>query len=80
MADVAVIELVDDLLEVPATAVMGAPLSVGDRVTLIGFGCKKGVRVSDERTSIALTTADAEIVALESALHEGSPIAVSDIE
>lgn len=80
MADVAVIEVVVDLDDVPATPVTAAPLSVGDRVTLIGFGCTKGARVSDDRTSIVRADADAEIVAPESAVHEGSPIEASDVD
>ena len=77
--DVAVIELVTDLADVPAATVDSAALASGELVTLIGFGCTTGVLVPDDRDHASLKYAGARIVAADRAVHDGSAVLASDV-
>lgn len=73
-ADVAVIELADDLAGVPIAPIDEAPLATRDKVTVLGFGCTEGVTADDKRTTITLKYAETTIIAPSRAVHEGSPV------
>lgn len=73
-ADVAVIELADDLAGVPIAPIDEAPLATRDKVIVLGFGCTEGVTAEDKRTNITLKFAETTIIAPARAVHEGSPV------
>ena len=77
--DVAVVELADDLTEVPSAPIDPAPLAPGDAVQVLGFGCTEGVHVADHRGEITLLFADADIAPAAAAIHEGSPVTRTDL-
>jgi secreted trypsin-like serine protease len=77
--DVAIIDLVTDLADVPAASIDAAPLAPGDRVTLLGFGCTAGVLVPDARESITLKYAETRLVAADHAVHDGSAVLPADV-
>jgi len=71
--DVAVIELAADV-DVPITPVDHEPLAEGARVTLVGYGCTRGVLAEDDRAAVDLRTADASLVAASRTVHDGSSV------
>jgi len=73
-ADVAVIELAEDLVGVPIAPIDTAPLALREKVTVLGFGCTEGVTAQDTRTDITLKYAETTILAPSRSVHEGSPI------
>lgn len=73
-ADVAVIELAEDLVGVPIAPIDTAPLATREKVTVLGFGCTEGVTAHDTRTDITLKYAETTILAPSRAVHEGSPV------
>ncbi len=77
--DVAVIELAEDLDEVPAAPIDPMPLAAGDDVQILGFGCTQGVHIADDRSQITLLFADAQIAPLSAAIHDGSPVTRNDL-
>jgi len=77
--DVAVIELAADLPDVPVASIDVTPLSPGDRVTVVGFGCTAGVLVPDARDAISLKYADTRLVAADRAVHAGSVVLPGDL-
>jgi secreted trypsin-like serine protease len=76
--DVGVLELADDLADVPATSIDDRALAPGDRVVVLGFGCTQGARVRARETPV-LRFAETTIVETKTALHEGSPIDGEDL-
>ena len=77
--DVAVIDLATDLDDVPVASVDAAPLSAGDRVTVVGFGCTVGVLVPDARDAVSLRSADTRLVPADRAVHAGSVVLAADL-
>lgn len=77
--DVAVIELVNDLVDVPVAFVDAAPLAIGDNVTVVGFGCTVGVLTADNRDKATLKSADTRLIASNRAVHEGSAVLTTDL-
>ena len=77
--DVAVIDLVDDLADVPVAAVSPQALAVGDRVTVVGFGCTVGVLTPDNRDIASLKYSVTRTVADDRSVHVGSPVLVTDL-
>jgi len=77
--DVAVLELADELANVPAAPVDPSPLAAGDRVTILGFGCKAGVLAPDSRPAASPEFAETRVVAATAAIHPGSPLTSADL-
>ena len=73
-ADVAVIELAEDIVGVPIAPIDTAPLATRAKVTVLGFGCTEGVTAQDARTDVTLKYAETTILAPSRAVHEGSPV------
>ncbi len=75
-ADVAVIELADELAGIAIAPVDTTPLAPRDSVTVLGFGCTEGVLVRDGRTptDVALKFADTKIVPGSQGVFAGSSI------
>ncbi|MBS2018072.1 MAG: trypsin-like serine protease [Deltaproteobacteria bacterium] len=73
-ADVAVIELAEDLQGVPSAPIDTAPLATREKVTVLGFGCTEGVLAQDARPEVTLKFAETTILAASRAVHEGSPV------
>lgn len=78
-ADVAVIELADDLDGVPIAPIDTAPLATREKVTVLGFGCTNGVLAEDARTEVTLKFAETKILTPSRALHEGSPVEATQL-
>jgi V8-like Glu-specific endopeptidase len=78
-ADVAVIELTTDLVDVPVATVAAAPLTAGERVTVLGFGCTAGVLVPDGRDALSLKYAETRLVSAGRAVHDGSAVLATDV-
>jgi V8-like Glu-specific endopeptidase len=78
-ADVAVIELATDLVDVPVAAVASAPLAAGERVTVLGFGCTSGALVPDTRDALTLKYAETRLVPADRAVHDGSSVLATDV-
>ncbi len=78
-ADVAVIELATDLADVPVATVASAPLTAGERVTVLGFGCTAGVLVPDTRDALTLRYAETRLVPADRAVHDGSAVLAADV-
>ena len=76
--DVALIELVVDLEEVPIARIDPEPVLPGRTVTIVGYGCTEGVHVADTRASASLASAETAIVDPLAAVHPGSPVLASD--
>lgn len=73
-ADVAVIELAEELAGVPTAPIDPTPLAPKDRVTVLGFGCIEGVLVEDKRETASLKFAETTITSASRAVHDGSPV------
>ncbi len=78
-ADVAVIDLANELENVPVASVDTRPLADGDSVTVTGFGCTQGVLATDLRSRATLKFAETRSIPARSALHEGSPLRLTDL-
>jgi hypothetical protein len=76
--DIAIIELTEDLANVPITAVDRKRALPGDDVILVGFGCTDGVHVAATGGG-TLRTADATIAPPSAAVHDGSPVTADDV-
>jgi hypothetical protein len=76
--DIAIIELVDELLDVPVSPVDPHRLAPGDEVTLVGFGCTDGVHAALAGGG-TLRTAEGAIVDPTAALHDGSFVSTDDV-
>src|SRR4030095_13185333 len=67
------------LEDVPVVAVDPSPLTNGDRVSVVGFGCTVGVLVPDVRDAVTMKYAETRIVAAERAMHAGSVVLPADL-
>ncbi|WP_146649098.1 S1 family peptidase [Labilithrix luteola] len=73
-ADIALIELEDDIEYVPSAEIDTTELVPKTKVVIIGFGCTKGVLVRDDRPNPTLAYAIGEIAPPQLLDHPGSPI------
>lgn len=78
-ADVAVVVFEHGLEGIPSAAIDSGQVQTGDRVTLVGFGCKNGVRVSRDGSSGALLFGAAAVVEGAAVIHPGSFVKEADI-
>ncbi len=77
--DIAVVELTEEVRNVPVVKIDARPLAAGDRVVIEGFGCTEGVLAEDTRKIERLTSAETTITAPNAALHEGSYVESADL-
>ncbi|MBX3231720.1 MAG: S1 family peptidase [Labilithrix sp.] len=76
--DVAVLELTAPIEGATVAPVEREALAPGDGVTIVGFGCTKGVHVADDRAVKELLSAEQEVATPASALHDGSYVEATD--
>lgn len=76
--DIAVLELADPVAGAAIVPVERRPLEAGEEVTIVGFGCTKGVHVADDRPARELLSASQKVVAPANAVHEGSFVEAED--
>lgn len=76
--DIAVLELAEPVAGAAIAPIERRPLLPGDDVTIVGFGCIKGVHVADDRPEIELLSSPQKVLEPAKAVHEGSFVETSD--